>query len=97
MDTKIVILLYNKAMPKGSGPKQLKEENIAVLVMMAKEDIAKGMYRYYEVCDKGIEAEQNKIIRWITDRSPKWRSADSDAIKNEMRRLGLWEDATKLP
>ena len=80
-------------MPKGNNIKQTREEDIAKLAIMANEEIASGKVRYFSL-EKGIKAKQQKIVRWIIDHSPRWRSDGSVEIEKEMRRLGLWEDST---
>ena len=81
-------------MPKGNNIKETKEEDIAILVIMAQEEIASGKVKYYSL-EKGKRAEQQKIVRWIIEHSPKWRSASTIEVEKEMRRLGLWEDSAE--
>ena len=79
-------------MPKGNAPKQTYEENITILAEKAKKEIASGKVKYFSL-ERSEQAEQGKIVRWIIEHSPKWRSSGSYEIEKEMRRLGLWEDS----
>ena len=75
-------------MPKGEGTKQTSETDISRLVEMAKEEIASGKVKYFSFDDDVKQAELNKIVMWIVEHSPVWRSNGSTAIREEMRRLG---------
>ena len=68
--------------------KQTAETDLAKLVAMAKDEIFSGKAKYFTL-EGGKQGEQKKILMWIVERSPKWRSDGSAAIREEMRRLGL--------
>ena len=75
-------------MDKGKANSQTGETDVAKLAAMAKEEIAGGNVKYISFQD-GQDAETDKILRWIIDHSPKWRSDGSGAVREELRRLGL--------
>jgi len=66
---------------------QTDEPDIAKLVVMAKEELASGKAKYIIIGD--LDPQRQKMLMWIIDHSPKWRSAGSAVILEEMRRLGI--------
>jgi len=75
-------------MDKGPRANQTAETDIAKLAAGAKKEVASGKAKYFTV-EEGEQGESNKILMWMIEHSPKWRSDGSEAIREEMRRLGL--------
>jgi hypothetical protein len=75
-------------MSRKNSINQTHEENMEILVRLAKKAIASGKTKYITF-EKGEAAEQYKIMCWIIDRSPKWRAEGSAMITKEMERLGM--------
>jgi hypothetical protein len=75
-------------MSEENNVEQTYEEDILILVRMAKKEIASGKVQYITL-GNGRTAELYKIRRWIIEHSPKWCSEGSGKIVQEMTRLGL--------
>jgi hypothetical protein len=82
-------------MSEENNVEQTYEENLLILLEMAKKEIASGKVQYVTL-EKGKAAELYKIRRWIIEHSPKWRSEGSGKIVQEMMRLGLGEDGCDM-
>ena len=74
-------------MTKEEKIKQTDEPDLAKLVATAKAELASGKVSYITIGHNDIERQ--KVLRWIIEHSPKWRSNGSAAILDEMRRLGI--------
>ena len=73
-------------MPKGKVIKQVSETDIVKLVEMAKKELAEKKVDYITF-KRSEEAEEYKILCWIRDHSPKYRSDGMEVLEKKYRNL----------